>query len=163
MPHCFFALHYNKSRAPSTLIIVLSFMFALKPALVVVSTMRESLGRRVWILISAAVATGYLFRSFATHSVSDRANVGHLIQHSRANLRLARPSEGCTAEQQKQQAQAFSEKINANHNRWSSCPSEAILKAIHAADPAEDIWPTVFHPFVCNKTNVMASHSAPCP
>ena len=53
MPHCFFALHYNKSRAPSTLIIVLSFMLP-KPALVVVSTMRESLGRRGWILISAA-------------------------------------------------------------------------------------------------------------
>jgi len=111
-------------------------MFAPKPALVVVSTMRESSGRRGWILISAAVATGYLFRSFATHSVSDRANVGHLIQHSRANLRLARPSGGCTAEQQKQQAQAFSEKIKANHKRWSSCPSETIMKAIHAADPA---------------------------
>jgi len=24
---------------------------------------------------------------------------------------------------------------------------------------AEDIWPTVFHPFVCNKTNLMAPHS----
>ena len=72
--------------------------------------MRESLGRRGWILISAAFAAGYLFRSFATHSVSDRANVGNLIKHSRANLRLARPSGGCTAEQQKEQAQAFSEK-----------------------------------------------------
>ena len=98
--------------------------------------MHESLGRRGWTLISAAFATGYLFRSFATHSVSDRTNVGNLIKHSRANLRLARPSEGCTAEQQKKQAQAFTEKVNANHKMWSSCPSEAILKAIHAADPA---------------------------